>query len=187
MRASNDRLTILSGAEQSALYELPDFDYDQPLEFLVLTNLEQELVINRRHLAAKVYCALQIGYFKAKQTFFRFTWDEVDPEDVAFILQQYFLEETLDEQTTTKEEHYNQCNLIASLFGYSMWSRDFEPQAYQQTEKIIFRDTKPQFIVMELLSLFRKEKIIRVMNNIYKEVALIFARGNSKGYCLAAV
>jgi TnpA family transposase len=161
MRASNDRLTILSGAEQSALYELPDFDYDQRLEFLVLTNPEQELMINRGHLAAKVYCALQIGYFKAKQMFFRFTWDEADPEDVAFILQQYFLEETLDKKTITKQEHYNQCNVIASLFGYSIWSSDFEQQAYQQTEKIIFRDTKPQFIVMELLSFFRKEKIIR--------------------------
>ena len=42
MRATNERLTILSQAEQSALYELPDFDYDQRIEYLTLT--EQELV-----------------------------------------------------------------------------------------------------------------------------------------------
>jgi hypothetical protein len=29
MRATNERLTIISEAEQAALYELPDFDYDQ--------------------------------------------------------------------------------------------------------------------------------------------------------------
>jgi hypothetical protein len=35
---------------------------------------------------------LQIGYFKAKQAFFNFSWQEVPPEDMAFILQRYFPE-----------------------------------------------------------------------------------------------
>ena len=34
MRASNERLTILSEAEQAALYEIPDFDDAQRLNYV---------------------------------------------------------------------------------------------------------------------------------------------------------
>jgi hypothetical protein len=84
MRATNKRLTILSEAEQAALYELPDFDDEQRLEYLNLTAEEQVLMQRRSHLSDKIYCALQIGYFKAKHLFFRFTWEEAE-EDTAFI------------------------------------------------------------------------------------------------------
>lgn len=110
MRASNERLTVLSVAEQSALYELPDFDEDQRLEYLTLTNQEQTTALSCPHLSAKIYCLLQIRYFKAKKMFFRFTWEEVT-EDTNFILQQYFPEKSIfDSQIITKHEHYTQCN-----------------------------------------------------------------------------
>ena len=38
MRAINKQLKILSEAEISALYEIPDFDYEQRLEYLTLTD-----------------------------------------------------------------------------------------------------------------------------------------------------
>ena len=72
MRASNERLTILSEAEQAALYELPNFDDEQRLNYLNLTPEEQTLMHARSTLAAKIHCALQIGYFKAVHFFFRF-------------------------------------------------------------------------------------------------------------------
>ena len=161
MRATNERLTILSEAEQSALYDLPDFDYDQRIEYFTLTEQEQAFMQSRGHLAAKVYCGLQIGYFKAKQMFFRFSWDEAEQEDIDFVLQQYFDEKKLCKHLITKHEHYTQCNAIASLFGYQLWSKDFDPLLYQQAEIIIQRDVNPQFIVMELLVFLRERKIIR--------------------------
>jgi Domain of unknown function (DUF4158) len=65
MHATNERRTILSKAEQSALYELPDFDHAQRLEYLILTDTERALAFGHPHLSAQVYCLLQIGYFKA--------------------------------------------------------------------------------------------------------------------------
>src|SRR5204863_4309017 len=102
MTSINKRLTILSEAEQSALYELPDFDYTQCLEYLTLTTEEQELMLRRPNLSAKVYCALQIGYFKAIQMFFRFKWSDIDQENITFVLQQYFAEQRFDAQQITK-------------------------------------------------------------------------------------
>ena len=51
MRASNERLTILSKAEQAALYELPNFDDEQRLHYLNLTPKEQTLMLGRSNNA----------------------------------------------------------------------------------------------------------------------------------------
>lgn len=89
MRASNKNLTILPEAEQAALYEIPDFDDMQRLNYLNLTPEEQVLMRSRANLEAQVHCAIQMGYFKAKHRFFPFDWSEVQ-EDIDFIMQEYF-------------------------------------------------------------------------------------------------
>jgi hypothetical protein len=64
--AKNKLLTVLSDAEQYALYGLPDFDDRQQLEYLSLSEAELALTSRRPGLHAQVCCVLQIGYFKAK-------------------------------------------------------------------------------------------------------------------------
>ena len=82
MMAKSKRLTVLSEAEHEALYGLPDFDDGQQLGFLALSEAELALATSRPSIPAQVYSILQIGYFKAKQTFFRFGWLDVE-DDVA--------------------------------------------------------------------------------------------------------
>lgn len=72
MANKNKLLSILSDAEQEALYGLPDFDDAQRLEFLALDESELALASSRQGLHAQIYCILQIAYFKAKHLFFRF-------------------------------------------------------------------------------------------------------------------
>lgn len=160
MRATNERLTILSEAEQAALYELPDFDDEQRLNYLNLSCEEQALMHNRATLPAQVHCAIQISYFKAKHIFFRFDWEDV-VEDVSFVMQEYFPESFFRSAPITKHQYYAQCDAIASHFGYRLWSREFEPLLLEQAEQILCRDVTPQFIVMELLSFLREQKIMR--------------------------
>lgn len=73
---NNKLLAVLSPAEQDALYGLPDLDDSQRLEYLALTEPQLTLACNRPSLHAQVWCVLQVGYFKAKQTFFTFSWEE---------------------------------------------------------------------------------------------------------------
>ena len=105
MVGKSERLTVLSEAEQVALYGLPDFDDEQRLDYLSLSESELALANSRPSLCAEVYCALQIGYFKAKHAFFRFTWDEVQA-DCAFVLVRYFSDRAFEPQAITKHEHY---------------------------------------------------------------------------------
>ena len=127
MANKSERLAVLSNAEQFALYGLPDFDDGQRLDYLALSEPELALACSRPGLHAQVYCTLQIGYFKAKHAFFRFTWDEVQ-DDSAFVLSRYFTGCTFEPRTITKHEHFAQRAMIAELFAHQLWSADFLQQ-----------------------------------------------------------
>jgi hypothetical protein len=75
-----------------------------------LSETELALASSRPGLHAQVYCVLQIGYFKAKQIFFRFDWNEVE-DDCTFVLSRYFHGENFDRKLITKHEHYTQRRL----------------------------------------------------------------------------
>ena len=113
----NKLLTVLSDAEQFALYGLPDFDDRQRLDYLSLSAAELALASSRPGVHTQVWCALQIGYFKAKHAFFRFTWDDAQ-EDCTFVIARYFRDQLFHGQVITKHEHYVQRTMIAELFGY---------------------------------------------------------------------
>jgi hypothetical protein len=119
MAAKNKRLTVLSEAEQYALYGLPDFDDAQRLEYLALSEAELMLAASRPGFYAQVYCVLQIGYFKAKQAFFRFDWGDIE-DDCAFVLSRYFIGDAFEREAITNYEHYTQRGRIAELFGYRL-------------------------------------------------------------------
>ena len=160
MLATNERLTLLSEAEQAALYERPDFDDEQRLEYLNLTQEELTLVHSRTDLSAKVHCALQIGYFKAMHLFFYIDWSDVK-EDYSFILEQYFSNEAFRPNAITKHQYYAQYEIIAKHFGYQLWAKEFEPLVCKQIELLLRKDISPQFIVMELLTFLREKRIMR--------------------------
>jgi TnpA family transposase len=160
MPPQSERLTVLSEAEQFALYGLPDFDDGQRLDYLSLDEAELALASRRPSLGAQVYCTLQIGYFKAKHAFFRFTWDEVR-EDCTFVMTRYFNGQDFKPRAITKHEHYTQRALIAARFGYRLWSAEFLPPLTQQITPVVRRDVTPGFIVAELLAFLNEQKIVR--------------------------
>ncbi|MCE3605731.1 Tn3 family transposase [Massilia sp. P8910] len=160
MKQKNKLLSVLSEAEQEALYGLPDFDDAQRMEYLALTETELALASSRPGLHAQVYCVLQIGYFKAKQSFFRFDWTDVD-DDGTFVLNHYFHDEAFDRKPITKHEHYAQRGQIAELFGYQLWTADFLPQLGQQAALTARRDATPGFVAAELIVWLNEHKIIR--------------------------
>jgi len=160
MSSKSERLAVLPDAERFALYSLPDFDDGQQMEYLSLSSAELTLATSRPSLHAQVYCALQIGYFKAKHAFFRFGWDEAQ-EDCAFVLTRYFNDQAFKPRAITKHEHYAQRTLIAQLFGYRLWSVEFLPRLAQQTAQIVRRDVTPGFVVAELIGYLNECKIVR--------------------------
>ena len=133
MKFSNKRLSLFSEAEEAALYEVPDFDDEQRLQYLNFNEEEQKLIQSCSSLSDKVHCALQMGYFKAKHYFFRVHLQEAE-EDVKFILDQYFPEESKNLEVINQYQYYEHCKMITKHFGYQLWKKNFEPLLHEQIE-----------------------------------------------------
>lgn len=161
MRAINKRLTLLTEAEKSALYGLPEFTSAEREEFLTFTEAEQTLLFSRAHPSYQLYCALQIGYFKAKQFFFNFSWSDISPEDTTFVLNLYFPQQQIKRKTIHHYEYYAQRKQIAELLGYRLWTKQHLPLLVNQLKESATRDVTPTFILMELLAFLKTQKIIR--------------------------
>jgi TnpA family transposase len=157
----NRRLTILTEAEKTALYDLPVFDDFQRLEFFAMTDAERSLALQRRGIMKQVYCLLQIGYFKAKQAFFQFALEDVPPEDVTFLLQRYFPGKTLTAAPLLTSEYYVQRNKIAGLFGYRLCSDDDLSMLLNKAQLLARTDVTPTFLLAELMVFLIAHRIVR--------------------------
>ncbi|MBP9741846.1 MAG: DUF4158 domain-containing protein [Burkholderiales bacterium] len=125
MAQNNKNLTVLTQAEQAAYYEAPDFNEEQHYEFLTLTQSELDLAMSRGSWSTRVYCCLQLAYFKAVNLFFKVSWNEVSNKTVSFILEQYFYDQKIKLSKITDYEYYTQCTAIAQLYGFRMWESQF--------------------------------------------------------------
>lgn len=161
MKATNKNLTLLSQAEQSALYELPDFDEEQRQVYCTFTQTELDSIYSRPSMTAQIYCAIQVAYFKAKQLFFQFTWADVDCDDLTFIIRHYFDDLPLEKNNVNKHEFYKQCEMISDLFGYRRCSKEFVKLLHNYIVTIARRDVTISFIIIEALDFLQKNKIIR--------------------------
>jgi TnpA family transposase len=157
----NKQLSILSPLEEFAFYGFPDFDDEQRATYLEFTESELKFILKCLSLQAKVYCALQLGYFKAKKIFFTFSLKTIPQADLDYIFASYFPGQSLDNLTITKYEIYLRRDEIADLFGYKVWSNCFLTQLNERAKLTVNRDISPNFIAHELLNFLEKEKIIR--------------------------
>lgn len=160
MTAKSKRLSVLSEAEHEALYRLPDFNDSQQLDFLSMSEAELVLATSGPGLLAQMYCIIQIVYFKAKQTFFRFDWPDAQG-DTAFVLSRYFHGEAFESKSITDHEPYTQRRQITDLFGYQQWAGEFLPRLTQQAAQITRRDVTPSFVATELIVWLNEYKIVR--------------------------
>jgi hypothetical protein len=160
MATRSERLAVLSDAERFALYGLPDFDEGQRLEHLSLSEPELALVSSRPGLRSQVHCALQIGYFKAKNAFFQFAWDDVE-DDMLFVLSRYFEDHSFEQRTVPKNERLSQRAAILELFAYRAWSAEFLRELILKVSQIVRRDVTVGFVVAELIAHLKEQKIVR--------------------------
>lgn len=161
MKDKKKRLSILSNLEKYAFYGLPDFDHEQQQQYFIFNLKEESLIEGCPSLHTKVYCALQLGYFKAKNAFFKFSLRDIAQGDINFITERYFNSQTLSVFKITKHENYLQRQKICEFFGHRLWSNEFLPEVSCHAKMTARRDVTPNFLANELLSFLKSQKIIR--------------------------
>ena len=156
-----EHLEVLTPAERAAYYEAPDFNEEQHYEFLTLSQSELDLVMSRRSWSARVYCCLQIAYFKAVNLFFKVAWSEFSNKTISFILEQYFYDQKIKLSRITDYEYYTQCTAIAELYSFRMWESQFSDPLLDKANELVKLNVNQQFIALELLTYLKQQKIIR--------------------------
>jgi TnpA family transposase len=160
-RDESKRLTILSKAEKTALYALPEFDDFQRLEFYAMTDDQRDLAFARKGMAAQLHCLMQIGYFKAKHAFFRFSLSDAPKEDIAFLLQRYFPGQTLPTQQVSDNDRYLPRKAIAALFSFRLWSVDDHAGLLSKVTLLTRTDVSSTFLLAETMAFLVGQRIVR--------------------------
>lgn len=161
MTQNNKNLTVLTPAERAAYYDVPDFNEEQHYEFLTLSQSELDLVISRNSWSTRVYCCLQMAYFKSVNLFFKVNWSEINHKTIAFIFEQYFFDQNIKLVKITDYEHYTQCTAITEFYGFKSWQSSFSDVLLEKACELIKLNINPQFIALELLNYLKQQRIMR--------------------------
>jgi hypothetical protein len=101
---NSKRIGILNQSEINELYEIPKFTDDERRWYFELHGSEPELLKLSVSRKTKVDAILQLGYFKAKNQFFNYQYDEVKI-DIDCILNQYFDATQLSRLALSREQN----------------------------------------------------------------------------------
>ncbi len=154
------RIQLLTEAEISDLYDRPDFTTDERELFFAISQQEQEKLAQYHNVRTRVYFILQLGYFKAKQQFFRFTFEDV-ADDTRFILQKFF-DQTNDhwQGGLSRDSLRSQKQAILDLFDYNDWSTAIEPTVFVKLCELIRYFPKGHSALRQLLFYLDRQRII---------------------------
>jgi hypothetical protein len=155
------RLHILDDEEIEALYGRPCLSGDDRTNVFTLTQPEKDLLASFPHLPIQLYFLLQLGYFKAKQLFFTFTFDDV-VEDVTYLLERYFPETPLPElRMLNKRTILKQRHRILKLFGYRLCTPTDRHDLFLRAQQAARISSKPIYVLRELLHYLSGQRLVK--------------------------
>ena len=83
--SNQKRLYLLSEAEIEEIYDRPIFNQEEQSLYFELNQNELNALDQLESIKTRLHFILQIGYFKAKQRFFKFRFEDVQ-NDVTYIV-----------------------------------------------------------------------------------------------------
>jgi|GEM_PF-7052765 len=129
----NKRIRVLKDEEYQQTYGLPMFSREEQEWFFELTQQELSVLDTAATTETKIDAILQLGYFKAKQSFFAWTFNSVQ-SDFDYIRHRYFDSVITTKSTIGRKAKYNNQQWVLSLFGYALFSK--EKHSERLSEKI---------------------------------------------------
>jgi hypothetical protein len=115
----SDRLQILSPEEYELLWGVPRFSqYDRDL-FFALTAPERHALARLRTVRTKAHFLLQLGYFRARQRFFRVEVESVR-DDIEYLSRRYLDNVIIADINVSDHTRKRHVALILKLFRYRL-------------------------------------------------------------------
>ncbi len=99
-------LKILNYEEIATLFAPPVLTDEERQQYFSLSP-DEAITLNGLAIKSRVYCILQLGYFKARQQFFPLDASEIH-DDIAYIYQLYFPNHEIDTRPIAKDTRTKQ-------------------------------------------------------------------------------
>lgn len=116
------RIYLLPDAEIADLYARPIFNQNERQLYFELSQVELDLLGQFGTIKTKIYFILQLAYFKAKNQFFTFSFEDVQA-DVEYVLVKFFKKtDQVFQGRITRQRISQQKQIILNLFEYQDWS-----------------------------------------------------------------
>jgi len=156
---NNKRIHILNQSDINDLYKFPKFKDEERQWYFELNNKEEKFLKLSISLASKVDIILQIGYFKAKNQFFKFQFDDVEA-DVNYILNQYFEQISLEKKIISYKVKRQNQQRVLNLLSYQAYSTQAHKNSLLKRACELSRlSVDPVFIFRELLEFIYNKRI----------------------------
>jgi TnpA family transposase len=163
------RLQLLPDAEINDLYARPAFNAKERELYFELDKKETAALNQYTNIRTRTYFILQLGYFKAKQQFFKFRFDEVTA-DVKFILDIYCDKIVSLHGCISRDYIKGQKETILKQFNYRNWS----PTLVKQIESHLCELLRfyPHFhnAMRQLLVYFEQHEIVIPSYRVFQDM-----------------
>ena len=155
------RIHLLYDTEVADLYARPKFSANEQELYFTLNKCEQTALDRYTKIKTRVYFILQLGYFKAKQQFFNFDFENV-LHDTRFILRTYYRSRTELTLAGRLSRNYTsaQKQAILSLFNYRDWSSKYESQVESHICELLRYYPKSHNALRQLFGYFDNQRIV---------------------------
>ncbi|NQY64947.1 MAG: Tn3 family transposase [Alteromonadaceae bacterium] len=156
-----DRLSILTQEEIHSLYSIPKLD-DEERSFIFELDEEDKIYLQslKKDNPRKINYILQLGYYRAVNYFFRFSFQK-QRADVEFILKQYFPNTPFPKKQISKNYHYDNRTKVMEKFGFTDPDSSFKDQLLNEAKSLAKRHVLPKFVLQSLLTYCLHTKVIR--------------------------
>jgi hypothetical protein len=140
------RITILSKDEYGYLYDIPELTHKDRVVLFDLSEADHEEINKLPTDPAKIDYILQLGYFRAKQYFFNFTFQQVR-QDVWFIINNYFPDAAFPKKQISKRSHYENQKRLLKQFEFRTVTHNEIIQIQRHATKLAGRHVHPRFML----------------------------------------
>ena len=155
-----EHLEILTEQEIHALYGLPQLDDNQRFLFFEMSDQEITAMKRFKTYPSRIYFALQLAFFKAKQQFYIFSLESVATH-VDYLRKLYFPQQIiLAEGTISKPTRLKQQKVILQLYNYRLSDKNIRNSLRVKAAILAKRFAKPSFIFQQLLRYMEEQRVV---------------------------
>lgn len=161
----SDRLQILSQNEFELLWGLPSFSPEDCELLFTITPREESVLSRLRTAKTKVYFLLCLGYFRARQRFYRFE-SEMVSSDVQFLVKRYLPNNDVNDfndvndlrvSDHTRLQHTER---ILELFGYRLCNQEAKLLLEDLALSAAQVSSRPVYVLRDLVDYLRQSRTV---------------------------